>query len=480
MSFVSLMEWNAKTPIQWEWDNVIMFNATANENPRKLRPTDWEIDGEEVTEAVSFYSSGGGGGSCSDLGLVSLSRSSKSASVNSSSMVEMKTSKSTLESFEGIQGDFSNEKEFVEADINVTSPTLDASIGSVEPLLSLKLGKRTYFEDVCGGSNAKSASFSVTPATSIASAKKPKASSQSTHAPRCQVEGCNLDLSSAKDYHRKHRVCEIHSKCSKVIINGLERRFCQQCSRFHGQSEFDGKKRSCRRRLSDHNARRRKPQPDAVQSNPTRLSASIFDGKQQMSLVWDRVPFGQRRPKENFIWDTSCSSKSMQTKEYIYKSAKVGGIDGKLHPPSNQLPNSIAMLCHNSNGFLPLKAKGTTFEVLNQGVEESTISSNLGMTQDFHRALSLLSTNSWDSCEQKRVSVDHSMHTNNTSMRQPVMQASYEGDPVASSEYWQTEQQSIEPQLRPLTSHVEGGNHFQEFRLFKAPYENGFYSNPLN
>ncbi|CAF2062944.1 hypothetical protein Bca4012_101394 [Brassica carinata] len=87
-------------------------------------------------------------------------------------------------------------------------------------------------------------------------AKKPRASSSS---PLCQVHGCNMDLSSSKDYHKRHRVCEAHSKTSVVIVNGIEQRFCQQCSRFHFLLEFDNGKRSCRRRLAGHNERRRKP-----------------------------------------------------------------------------------------------------------------------------------------------------------------------------------------------------------------------------
>ncbi|CAI9279431.1 squamosa promoter-binding-like protein 8 [Lactuca sativa] len=76
--------------------------------------------------------------------------------------------------------------------------------------------------------------------------------------PRCQAEGCNADLTHAKHYHRRHKVCEFHSKASTVITAGLTQRFCQQCSRFHLLSEFDNGKRSCRKRLADHNRRRRK------------------------------------------------------------------------------------------------------------------------------------------------------------------------------------------------------------------------------
>ncbi|GFP82722.1 squamosa promoter-binding-like protein 12 [Phtheirospermum japonicum] len=48
-----------------------------------------------------------------------------------------------------------------------------------------------------------------------------------------------------------------------LLSEGLSVKFCQQCSRFHTLCEFDEKK-SCRRRLSNHNARRRKPQQDTM------------------------------------------------------------------------------------------------------------------------------------------------------------------------------------------------------------------------
>lgn len=48
----------------------------------------------------------------------------------------------------------------------------------------------------------------------------------------CLVDGCKSDLSICRDYHRRHRVCELHSKTPVVIVGGKEQRFCQQCSRF--------------------------------------------------------------------------------------------------------------------------------------------------------------------------------------------------------------------------------------------------------
>uniref|UniRef100_A0A5B7B7Z1 Putative squamosa promoter-binding-like protein 8 n=1 Tax=Davidia involucrata TaxID=16924 RepID=A0A5B7B7Z1_DAVIN len=89
----------------------------------------------------------------------------------------------------------------------------------------------------------------------------------SVNSPRCQAEGCTADLTHSKHYHRRHKVCEFHSKAATVIAAGLTQRFCQQCSRFHLLSEFDNGKRSCRKRLADHNRRRRKSQ-QPNQENP--------------------------------------------------------------------------------------------------------------------------------------------------------------------------------------------------------------------
>nr|XP_004232901.1 SQUAMOSA promoter binding protein-like isoform X4 [Solanum lycopersicum] len=50
--------------------------------------------------------------------------------------------------------------------------------------------------------------------------------------PSCQVDQCTADMADAKPYHRRHKVCEFHSKSPIVLISGLQKRFCQQCSRF--------------------------------------------------------------------------------------------------------------------------------------------------------------------------------------------------------------------------------------------------------
>ncbi|THU57171.1 hypothetical protein C4D60_Mb03t00700 [Musa balbisiana] len=116
--------------------------------------------------------------------------------------------------------------------------------------IGLNLGRRTYFSS--GESLTTRGVYSL-----------------SHQPPRCQAEGCRADLSGAKHYHRRHKVCEFHSKATVVVVGVSQQRFCQQCSRFHGLAEFDEAKRSCRKRLADHNRRRRKPQPPATMAEPS-------------------------------------------------------------------------------------------------------------------------------------------------------------------------------------------------------------------
>ncbi|XP_020237048.1 squamosa promoter-binding-like protein 13A [Cajanus cajan] len=116
--------------------------------------------------------------------------------------------------------------------------------------------------------------------SSSGSSKRARALSNGTQTVSCLVDGCHSDLSNCRDYHRRHKVCEVHSKTAQVTIGGQKQRFCQQCSRFHSLEEFDEGKRSCRKRLDGHNRRRRKPQPE-----PLTRSASFLSTYQGTQLL---------------------------------------------------------------------------------------------------------------------------------------------------------------------------------------------------
>lgn len=100
------------------------------------------------------------------------------------------------------------------------------SSSSSESLNGLKFGRKIYFED--------SSSSSGPAQPKPAHPKKVRSGPvQPGQPPRCQVEGCLLDLSDAKTYYSRHKVCGAHSKSPKVTVNGIEQRFCQQCSRYY-------------------------------------------------------------------------------------------------------------------------------------------------------------------------------------------------------------------------------------------------------
>ncbi|GMH08719.1 hypothetical protein Nepgr_010559 [Nepenthes gracilis] len=130
---------------------------------------------------------------------------------------------------------------------------LDEEINDEAASLNLKLGGQVY--PIAEGEADK---------WEGKSGKKTKLVVATRNYPVCQVEDCRADLSNAKDYHRRHKVCDMHSKATKALVGNVMQRFCQQCSRFHVLQEFDEGKRSCRRRLAGHNRRRRKTHPETA------------------------------------------------------------------------------------------------------------------------------------------------------------------------------------------------------------------------
>lgn len=146
-----------------------------------------------------------------------------------------------------------------ESTSKLSSSVVDSNSSLDSSLIDLNLGR---FVDQRDAHTSKFSHGTAICSSSKSSAapKRARLSGISSHTAYCQVYGCNKDLSSSKDYHKRHKVCEAHSKAAKVIVNEVEKRFCQQCSRFHLLDEFDDVKRSCRKRLAGHNERRRKPQ----------------------------------------------------------------------------------------------------------------------------------------------------------------------------------------------------------------------------
>ncbi|KAJ1388552.1 SBP domain [Sesbania bispinosa] len=142
-----------------------------------------------------------------------------------------------------------------------------------DSLIDLKLGRFADHGDAIDPTFPKGAPI-LSSSESATPPKRVRASGVHSQTAYCQVYGCNKDLSTCKDYHKRHKVCEVHSKTPTVIVNGIEQRF-------HLLAEFDDGKRSCRRRLAGHNERRRKPQVGIHSGKSGRLLQPCGDSRFQ-------------------------------------------------------------------------------------------------------------------------------------------------------------------------------------------------------
>ncbi|KAL0372271.1 UNVERIFIED_CONTAM: hypothetical protein Scaly_0908700 [Sesamum calycinum] len=180
----------------------------------------------------------------------------------------------------------------------------------------------------------------------------------------------------------------------------------------------------------------------------------------------------------------------MQLQIHTYKRVPLksdgdGGTDDQLHMPGIKLPHVINMQ-NAANGLLA--SKNPTSEVPNPveldeiiisllcfpGSKGSLISS-LDAAPEY-RALSLLSSNSWDTCEPVSIPLHHPMHENDSNINQSMIHAIPEGVPLSSSEFWLSGQHSAYSRVQSLATN----SNFQEIQLFKTPYDADFYSNMLN
>ncbi|CAL9083476.1 unnamed protein product [Musa textilis] len=185
-----------------------------------------------------------------------------------------------------------------------------SSSGSSDSLHGLTFGKKIYFEDGGGGGGGPRSPVSCSGCggggggtASACEEGEGVVHGGKQQPPRCQVEGCHVDLTGVKAYYCRHKVCGMHSKAPKVMVAGSEQRFCQQCSRFHQLSEFDQGKRSCRRRLAGHNERRRKLPPGPFASRYGR-NASSFHGPSRFRSFLEDFNYPRFSNDTRDVWPT--------------------------------------------------------------------------------------------------------------------------------------------------------------------------------
>uniref|UniRef100_J3M734 SBP-type domain-containing protein n=1 Tax=Oryza brachyantha TaxID=4533 RepID=J3M734_ORYBR len=183
---------------------------------------------------------------------------------------------------------------------------------------------------------------------------------------RCQVPGCEADIRELKGYHRRHRVCLRCAHAAAVMLDGVQKRYCQQCGKFHILLDFDEDKRSCRRKLERHNKRRRR-KPD---------SKGILekDADDQLDLSADGSGDGELR-EENIDATTSEMLETVLSNKVLDRETPVGSEDVLSSPtcaqPSLQIDQSKSLVTFAASIEACLGAKQENTKLTNSPVHDT-------------------------------------------------------------------------------------------------------------
>uniref|UniRef100_A0A0A9CW56 SBP-type domain-containing protein n=1 Tax=Arundo donax TaxID=35708 RepID=A0A0A9CW56_ARUDO len=184
---------------------------------------------------------------------------------------------------------------------------------------------------------------------------------------RCQVPGCEADIRELKGYHRRHRVCLRCAHASAVMLDGVQKRYCQQCGKFHILVDFDEDKRSCRRKLERHNKRRRK-KPD---------SKGTFEKEidEQLELSADVSGDGELREENMMEGTTSEMLETVLSNKVFDRETPVGSEDvlssPTCTPPSLHNDQSKSIVTFTASVEACIGAKQENAKLTNSPVHDT-------------------------------------------------------------------------------------------------------------
>lgn len=297
-----------------------------------------------------------------------------------------------------------NFPEMMSTQLTQQSPNPDAFSGEEESKLSSSVVESNGLDSCIvlklgnSADNPKPSTVGTTSSSSescMPSAKRMRAMGVNSQTPCCMVYGCNKDLSSSKDYHKKHKVCELHSKSPKVIVNGLEQRFCQQCSRFQLLGEFDDGKRSCRKQLAEHNERRRKSRmsilSDGISAGRLLHSCNgqtFKDTSLKTSFTFQNILPSTLLHQENYNLENF--SRLMKLEEHLITYKTNGNYHLKFYNPEQYSP--LHGNVFNIENFICSSSLSCSSVFAN--LAAASTSQDLSRISDSGSALSLLSSQS--------------------------------------------------------------------------------------
>ncbi|CAH9145294.1 unnamed protein product [Cuscuta epithymum] len=285
--------------------------------------------------------------------------------------------------------------------------------------------------------------------------------------PMCQVDNCKENLKHGKDYHRRHKVCEAHSKASQVLVGKQMQRFCQQCSRFHPLSEFDEGKRSCRRRLAGHNKRRRKTQPEDTTSRPLLPGSNDISGNRDLNLVNLLAVLASAQGNiENR--STNFPSLATDKDQLIQALNKVNSLPLPTNV-ANKLPIPGSINGTNTNQF-PSQCKAiesTPSPSTRDLLAALSAASGAAAASDVVDVHSQRSSHTSDSDRSKSACIGYDSHIN--LQRRPPLEISSTGGEKSSTSFQSQED---------LESNIQETHPMLPLQLFTSPIEEDFPHTP--
>jgi SBP domain len=137
-----------------------------------------------------------------------------------------------------------------------------------------------------------------------------------------------------------------------MVLQGRRQRFCQQCGRFHDVTEFEGTRKSCRRKLARHNQRRR--------SVPTKGCAWQSESEEDFIDVTEDAEYQAlanmkrgERARSARLNSLHAPLPSNNTRSNAAESPSCS-MDRRYHSPMDLDHPSV----HNIAGFVPLTHEG--------------------------------------------------------------------------------------------------------------------------
>ncbi|KAG8376307.1 hypothetical protein BUALT_Bualt09G0049700 [Buddleja alternifolia] len=296
-----------------------------------------------------------------------------------------------------------------------SSGSTDHDFGRVnEPMIGLRLGSQkesgdTVFHHLGSIGNTKAASMA-----SSLPMKRSRASYQNMQNPCCQVEGCNLDLKLAKDYHRRHRICESHSKSPKVVV-------------------------------ADHT---------------------------QQNMLLNGLPM----PVSNSTWDNANTSMLRQARDSHIRPPKAGGFERTLYFSSDEVPSSVSNLHMGSERLSSVRSSSP--RVLDQCLHVATTNSPIAPDHpSAHSFLSSNSWSLNEHESMSMECLVPGNYNNPLMMRlsEPHQWSLFDSNNTNIAATTSAEQSA--PHFS-MNLHSPSTSHLQEYQLFKAPYDSACFYSP--